>query len=162
MQFPKLAVVFLVAALSGCAAKFTFIDRADGQIYSGVTDGGTMSGSGNASLQIEGETYTGPWIYQASGGSFGFSNFGSTSTAYGSATNIGGKAMNTTTLSGTGTTSGSSTAIGVTAVGNGMINARASSGRFIRCVFTFNTMNNTGIGECLRNDGRAYDLNVKR
>lgn len=152
-----------LALISGCAAKFTIIDRSDGQIYMGTTDGATMGGSGYASLVIEGETYSGPWIYQSSGGSFGFGSFSSTAVASGSATTIGARGgVGTTTLGGVGTASGTSSSYGVSAVGNGMINARSSSGKFVRCVFSFNTMNNTGIGECLRNDGRTYDLNVKR
>jgi hypothetical protein len=159
----KFALFFVAALIGGCAGKFTLIDRSDGQIYKGSTDGSTMGGSGNATLLIEGETYSGTWIYQASGGSFNFTNFSSTSSVSGSATTLGPNGgLATTTLSGTGTSSGSATGLGVSAVGNGMINARATSGKFVRCVFSFNTMSNTGIGECLRNDGRTYDLNVKR
>lgn len=159
----KIALLIVAGLVSGCAGKFTLIDRSDGQIYSGSTDGSTMGGSGNATLLIEGESYSGPWIYQASGGSFNFTNFADTSSVSGSATTVGPKGgMATTTLNGIGTASGSATTLGASAVGNGMINARAASGRFVRCVFSFNTMSNTGIGECLRNDGRTYDLNVKR
>ena len=39
---------------------------------------------------------------------------------------------------------------------------RAPDGTFVRCVFTFNTMGNTGLGQCLRNDGRKFDLLIKR
>lgn len=159
----KLIIIATVALASGCSGKFTLIDRSDGQIYIGSTDGSTIGGSGNATLLIEGETYSGPWIYQASGGSFSFANFSNTAAFSGNATTVGGTSgMTNTTLNGTGTSSGSTTGVGVSAVGNGLINARAQSGKFIRCIFTFNTMGNTGIGECLRNDGRTYDLNVKR
>ena len=157
-------LVFSIAiALSGCAAKMTLIDRSNGQLFYGTTDGTTMGGSGSATLVIEGETYTGPWIYQPTGGSFGFSNFGTTTTATGNATAFaprGGFA--TATMTGAATTTGSGTAMSVSAVGNGMINVREPGGKFIRCVFTFNTLQNTGIGECLRNDGRVFDLTLKR
>lgn len=159
----KFALFFVTTLMAGCAGKFTLIDRSNGQIYNGSTDGSTMAGSGNATLLIEGETYSGPWIYQANGGSFSFTNFSSNSSISGSATTLGLRGgLATTTINGVGTSSGSATGLGVSAVGNGMINARAASGEFVRCVFTFNTMSNTGIGECLRNDGRTYDLNVKR
>lgn len=159
----KFALLVVAVLVGGCAGKFTLIDRSDGQVYNGSTDGSTMGGSGSATLLIEGENYSGPWIYQASGGSFNFTNFLSTSSISGSATTVGPRGgVATTTLSGSGTSSGATTTLGVSAVGNGMINARAASGKFVRCVFSFNTMNNTGIGECLRNDGRTYDLNVKR
>jgi hypothetical protein len=141
----------------------TLIDRTNGQLFYGTTDGTTMGGNGNATLVIEGETYTGPWIYQPTGGTFGFSNFGSTTTATGNAAAFsprGGFA--TATMTGAATTTGGATAMSVSAVGNGMINVREPGGKFMRCVFTFNTLQNTGIGECLRNDGRVFDLTLKR
>lgn len=158
-QFFTVALVLLVSA---CSGKFTLIDRTNGDIHTGTTDGSTMSGTGTVVLSIEGEDYRGPWVYQASGGSFSFSNFSATSNALATGTALGPRGLSTAQLSGTGTSIGSASALGVSAVGNGMINAKAPSGRFVRCIFTFNTMNNTGIGECARNDGRVYDLNVRR
>jgi hypothetical protein len=118
-----------------------FIDRTDGQEYAGST-GGTMSGDGDISAMIEGTSYSGHWIYSASGGGYSLG----TASAY-----SGG-----TSAFGTGT------ALGVSAQGNGLINMRSASGQFMRCVFNFNTLSNRGIGECLRNDGRPYDLRIKR
>lgn len=159
----KILFLLLTLCIAGCSGKFTLIDRSDGSVYNGATDGSTIGGSGNATLIIESESYTGPWIYQTSGGSFGFNNYSSTSSISGAASTVNsyGGSSNTT-LSGTGSTFGSSTMTNVSAVGNGMINARAPSGKFVRCIFSFNTIGNTGIGECLRNDGRTYDLSVKR
>ena len=158
-----LSVALVVAFLaSGCAAKFTLIDRVNGDMHSGETEGGTASGSGNAVLRIEGEDYKGPWIYQSSGGSFGFSNFTGVSSTTGTAMGLGGRNPGSAVLSGTGISSGAASAYGVSAVGNGMINAKAASGKFVRCIFSFNVMTDTGIGECLRSDGRVYDLNVRR
>lgn len=154
--------VALVLLLTACSGKFTLIDRSNGDIHTGTTDGSTVSGTGSVVLNIEGEDYRGPWVYQASGGSFSFSNFSATSNAFATGTAFGARGMSTAQLSGTGTSVGTASALGVSAVGNGMINAKAPSGRFVRCIFTFNTMNNTGIGECARNDGRIYDLNVRR
>lgn len=158
-QFIPVALVLLLTA---CSGKFTLIDRTNGDIHTGTTDGSTMSGTGAVVLSIDGEDYRGPWVYQASGGSFSFSNFSATSNAFATGTAFGPRGMSTAQLSGTGTSFGTASALGVSAVGNGMINAKAPSGRFVRCIFTFNTMNNTGIGECARNDGRVYDLNVRR
>lgn len=160
----KVLLVFVGIALlqAGCAGKFTLIDRTSGETHTGVTDGSTIGGNGNVVLNIEGEDYRGPWVYQASGGSFSFSNFSTASNAFVSANAMGPRGFGTAQLNGTGVSNGSASAFGVSAVGNGMINARAASGKFVRCVFTFNTMNNTGIGECARNDGRIYDLNVRR
>ncbi len=152
----------LAILVSGCAAKFTMIDRANGDIHVGETEGSTMSGSGNAVLRIEGEEYRGPWIYQSSGGSFGFGNFSAVSSAMGTASAFGGRNPSTATMTGTGVSTGTASTYGVSAVGNGMINAKAASGKFVRCIFSFNVMTDTGIGECLRSDGRTYDLNVRR
>ncbi len=154
--------ISLAFFLAGCAGKFTLIDRSNGDIFGGTTDGSTVSGSGGVVLSIEGEDYRGPWVYQASGGNFSFSNFSATSNAFATGTAFGPRGLSTSQLSGTGTSVGTASALGVSAVGNGMINAKAPSGRFVRCIFTFNTMNNTGIGECARNDGRVYDLSVRR
>jgi hypothetical protein len=154
--------VALLLLLTACSGKFTLIDRSNGDIHTGTTDGSTMSGTGSVVLNIDGEDYRGPWVYQASGGNFSFSNFSSTNNAFATGTAFGPRGLSTAQLSGTGTSAGTASAFGVSAVGNGMINAKAPSGRFVRCIFTFNTMNNTGIGECARNDGRVYDLNVRR
>jgi len=43
-----------------------------------------------------------------------------------------------------------------------MVNIRNDAGQFIRCVFDFSGLTNTGIGECQRNDGRQYDLRIQR
>jgi len=158
----KFILLLVVVLIGGCTGKFTLIDRSDGHVYNGSTDGSTMRGSGNATLIIEGESYSGPWIYQASGGAFNFTNFSSTSSISGTAATVGPYGSSTTTLNGTGISSALATGTSVSAVGNGMVNARSTSGKFVRCVFTFNTIGNTGIGECLRNDGRAYDLTVVR
>lgn len=163
MSMSRVILVFaFMLSISACSGKFTLIDRSNGDIHIGVTDGSTMSGTGNVVLSIEGEDYRGPWVYQASGGSFSFSNFSTTSSAFATATASGPRGFSTAQMTGTGVSNGNASALGVSAVGNGMINARAASGKFVRCVFTFNTMNNTGIGECARNDGRIYDLNVRR
>ena len=159
----RLSFMIASIALSGCAAKMTLIDRTDGQRYSGSTDSTTAGGSGEATIEVEGEKYTGPWIYQPNGGSFGFSNFAAQSSATGSANSYNANFGSTTTnLQGRAFTSGTGSAFAMSAVGNGMINVRTPSGKFMRCVFTFHTMQNTGIGECMRNDGRAYDLTLKR
>jgi len=128
-------------ALSGCAAGLTFIDRSDGNSYSGTTSA-TVSGNGTVTASIEGAEYVGTWIYSASGGAYTIGNAFATS----------------------GSTSAFATgnSYSVSAQGNGLINMKSSSGPFLRCVFNFNTLSNKGTGECLRNDGRNYDLYVKR
>lgn len=139
------ASVFLCILLSGCAASLQFIDRSSGDIYLGKT-GGTSSGSGNLSAVIEGDQYTGTWIYSPSGGGYSISS--------GTATAVGNGGMATAT--GTGTTFTSS------ARGNGMIHMKSASGQAMRCVFEFNSMSDTGMGECQRGDGKLFDVTIKR
>jgi hypothetical protein len=132
----------LVVLLTGCAATVTLVDRRDGQEYAGKSKGGTMGSEGELSADVEGATYVGHWIYSATGGGYSLG----TAAAFSGGT------------SAFATGSGAS----VSAQGSGLINMRAADGRFIRCVFNFNTWSDTGIGECIRNDGRQYDLRVKR
>lgn len=155
MRQTIIALVF--ALLSGCAAKLNFIDRSNGEIHIGTT-GGTSGGSGDATATIDGVKFSGPWIYSASGGGYSLSNFSSTSSATGTATS----GLSTATTHGFGSTNGSMSTFAVSAHGNGLINLRGENGMYMRCVFSFNTMSNTGIGQCLRNDGREYDLTIKR
>ncbi|MEO8998340.1 MAG: hypothetical protein ABI227_05910 [Rhodanobacter sp.] len=140
-QHKTLAIALVAMGLVGCAANLTFVDRTTGQEYVGKT-GGTMSGDGNVTAAIEGEQYAGTWIYEPSGGGYSLTTAGAIS---------GGQAAY-----------GQAVGVGISAHGNGLLNMRADSGHFLRCVFTFNAMSNHGIGECQRNDGRPYDLRVKR
>jgi hypothetical protein len=159
----KLYLAVLAISLSGCAAKMTLIDRSNGTLHYGSTDGSTVSSSGNATLNIDGEPYIGPWIYQSNGGSFSFSNFGATTTGTANATGYTqGAGFANARVAGSSFTTGSANTLLMSTSGNGMINARTPSGKFVRCIFSFNTMNNTGIGECLRDDGRVYDLTLRR
>lgn len=140
MRFTPLCLV-AAGLLCGCAATATFVDRTNGQEYTGKT-GGTGRSEGSLTAVIEGSTYTGHWIYSASGGAYSLG----TGVAF---------ARGTTAV-------GTGSAIAVSAQGNGLIDIRDGAGHFIRCVFTFNAFSNTGIGECQRNDGRLYDLRITR
>jgi hypothetical protein len=138
-------LAFLALTLSGCAASLKFIDRETGAVHLGLT-GSTASQSGELTASIEGEDYKGDWIYSPRGG--GYSLGTSTATAYGP----GGVAT------GTGTSFG----VVESASGNGMINMWGSNESYVRCVFTFNSFSDTGIGECVRNDGKYFDLTIRK
>ncbi|WP_413730811.1 hypothetical protein [Sodalis sp. RH22] len=136
-----IALFFLIILISGCAADLKLVDRSSGIEYAGKT-GSTMGGEGTVNALVENSNYSGSFIYMENGGGYSLTSATATSgvaTAY-------GQSM-TTTLS---------------ARGHGMINMRALEGKFIRCVFDFNSLSNKGIGECIRNDGRQYDLWIKR
>ena len=144
--------------LSGCAAQLSFIDRVDGSKYAGRT-GSTAGGAGAAQAEIAGRSYTGEWIFQRSGGSMMLGSMGTSS--FGSGTVQSG--TNSAFLYGFGSTTGSMSALAVPTSGQGMLHLRAvEGGSHVRCIFTFNAMGNTGIGECRREDGREFDLLIKR
>jgi|SRR5471030_124300 len=135
---PLLLSVFV---LSGCAANLKFIDRSNGSEYSGTT-GSTFGGKGSINALIEGSRYDGSFIYMDNGGGYSLtSGMVSTTTGY-----AYGQALTSS----------------VSASGKGLVTMRSSQGEFIRCVFNFNSLSNKGIGECLRNDGRVYDLWIDR
>ncbi len=101
-----------------------------------------MSGEGTVNALVENSNYNGSFIYMANGGGYSLTS--------GMAT------------SGTATAYGQTMSTMVSARGQGMVNMRSPEGKFIRCVFDFNSFSNKGIGECIRNDGRQYDLWIKR
>lgn len=141
LQMRIITLFISLIFLSGCAANLKLVDRTSGNEYAGTT-GNTMGGEGTVNASVENSSYNGSFIYMANGGGFSLTSATATdgtATAY-------GQAMTTT----------------VSARGQGMINMRSPEGKFIRCVFDFNTFSNKGIGECVRNDGRQYDLWIKR
>lgn len=149
----RLTLLAALTLLTGCAAQVSLIDRTDGRQHAGTT-GATMGGSGEIQATVEGAQYAGTWLYSSSGGSYSLANFSATGTA----TTIAPRGSATTMANSIGTAS----MLTASAQGRGLINMRSSDGQFIRCVFDFNTMSNTGLGECVRNDGRVYDLTIRR
>jgi hypothetical protein len=139
----RLGLLSLLVLLSGCAVSSTFIDRSTGVEYRGKTLGGTLSSEGKLQAEIEGEVYSGSWLYMASGGSV-----------------ITG--TNTTVTSSGSTGFGTLSALGLPTGGKGAVNMTGNNGGLIRCVFEWNDWTATGIGECERNDGRRYDLRLKQ
>ena len=138
-----------VLLLAGCAAQLTFIDRTDGTVHLG-SSGSTAGNAGEATATIANAAYSGPWVYSASGGGYSLGNAFGTATSFGQ----GGAAS----VFGSATVS----SLVLSAQGNGLINMRSKDGAFMRCVFNFNSMSSTGIGQCVRNDGREFDLTIKR
>ncbi|HFD31732.1 MAG TPA: hypothetical protein ENJ28_03320 [Gammaproteobacteria bacterium] len=143
MRTYLIAIFFLL--LAGCAANLKFIDRQTGDSYVGKT-GSTVGNSGSVTAQIGDEQYTGEWVYSQMGGGY---TIGSVST-----TSVGSEGY----ASGYGTVSG----ITASSSGNGLITMHGDKGGYVRCVFNFNSFSNTGIGECQRNDGKLFDVTIKR
>lgn len=137
----RLCILLSCLAVCGCTASVKFIDRTNGEIYVGKT-GGTFRGEGSINAKIEDKAYSGDWFYSQIGGGY----------SLGSAVGLAGGQSSFAT----------GTAIGLSAQGQGLITMRDGNGSYVRCVFNFNTFSNHGLGECLRNDGRQYDLTLKR
>jgi hypothetical protein len=149
---PKMSIAFalaLVLVLPSCAARVTFLDRSNGIAHFGQT-GSTAGSNGNITALIEDKEYRGTWIYSASGGSA----FVGTSTGNAFATSR----LGATTVNATSINSG----VSMPTSGNGLINMRSDGGDFIRCVFNFSSSTMTGIGHCVRNDGREFDIAISR
>lgn len=151
---------FVTSLLGACSsnAKLTFIDKADGNFYTGTTGATFRASNGNANALIENDTYSGIWSYQDSGGSYSLVN--ATSTSNGSAQVSNG--TDTVNVNGSSYDYGTLSTSTISAQGNGLINLKSYGGSFIRCVFTFNTHSASGLGQCIRNDGREYDLTIQR
>lgn len=137
----SLSLLLSLFMLSGCAADLKFIDHSNGNEYTGKT-GTTLGGKGTIQASIDGAFYDGSFIYMANGGGYSLTS----------------AMVNTPT----GAVYGQSSTAAISANGQGLINLHSSEGKFIRCVFNFNSLSNKGLGECLRNDGRTYDLWIDR
>lgn len=144
----KIALLIVFSLLSGCGSRLTLVDRKDGSIHTGRTEG--VGGSGEGIVMIGNSEYRGPGIYQQTGGSYSIGNFNSSSTT------ITQRGMTTRSSFGTATN------LAVPFEGKGLITMRSDGGKILRCVFSFNEFSNTGVGECSRNDGREYDLMMKK
>ena len=102
----------------------------------------TMSGqpSGEATLRLNGKTYTGRWVYMSGGGSVGLTT--------------------ATAVSGAHTASSTGMALGLPSGGNGTMNLAASDGSTLRCIFQYSTWSRSGVGVCEGSDGEIYDIQI--
>jgi hypothetical protein len=151
LSFKTYLTLLLIAGgfLSGCAAKVTLVDRSNGNLHFGQT-GSTARSTGDITAVIEDKEYRGTWIYSASGGAVSFGSV--TGTALVSSPN-GSAFVNTNAFA---------SGVSMPTHGNTLINMRSVDGEFIRCNGTFSSSTMTGIGHCIRNDGREFDLAVSR
>lgn len=134
----KFFYLFTLILVSGCTAKLTFIDKSNGEIHLGTT-GSTIQNQGEASATIQGKMYTGSWVYSENGGSYSLSDIV-----------FNGEKKGTVSTTTTPTS------------GNGLLNIRSEDGSYIRCVFNFSAQTRTGIGQCIKNDSRQFDLTIFR
>ena len=137
-----LAVLSVSVITCGCSAMATFVDRTSGTAYQGRSIGSVYSSEGQLVASIDGENYSGSWVYMSGDGNITLG----TGTAIAS---NGAAAF------------GNFTGIGLSTKGNGVVNMKGDAGSVLRCVYNWSEMSSSGIGECERNDGRRYDLRLK-
>lgn len=125
------SVLAAVLALSGCAGYVKMMPRDSGKVYSGTVQGGTMS------IDLDGQTYTGPVVRTGSSDSFGFIQ------------QYGKRGMMST---------GTMASVGGTATVKAILSSPA--GRGLRCEFTSD--GSGGGGVCVDDQGRVLDALVGR
>lgn len=131
-----ISVVAALLALSGCAGYVQMMPRDSGKVYSGAVQG-SATGAGTMTIDIDGQTYTGPVIRTGSSDSFGFIQ------QYGKKT---------------GVSTGTMATVGSTATIKAMLSSPA--GRGLRCEFTSD--GSGGGGVCVDDQGRVLDAIVGR
>lgn len=136
----KIGPILAAAALAGCAHQISLVPRDNGPIGKGSAPA-SMGDSGKLSVELGGKNYSGEWVFVRDGGSVG--------AAFGSA------------WSGSSAAYGNSTFFGASSTGNGRAILTAPDGSRIRCVFRYNAMGGTGVGECIDDEDHLYDMFIK-
>ena len=133
----KKAVSILAAlVLSGCAGYVQMMPRDSGKVYSGTVQG-SATGAGTMTIDIDGQTFTGPVVRTGSNDSFGFIQ------------QYGKRGMMST---------GTMASVGSTATVKAILSSPA--GRGLRCEFTSDGSGGGGI--CVDDQGRVLDAIVGR
>lgn len=125
-------------ALTGCGHNLYLVGRSTAK--TGHARIVAVGHSGDVTMEVAGTQYAGRWVYMPSGGSFGVAS--------------------TTAFSGGHTASAVGNFTALPTEGNGSILAAAGDGTQLRCVFAFNAMGQTGMGECQDTAGEIYDLQI--
>jgi hypothetical protein len=133
----RLAIAFVALLLGGCAHQVTLTPRTPGAPIGTGSAPASMGDTGTITVNLNGRTYTGRWVY-VRGGSVGVANaFGSSGQF---ATGLG---------------------YGLSMSGPGQALLSADDGSRLRCVFTFSEWGDTGFGECVDDAaGETYDLTI--
>jgi hypothetical protein len=131
-----IAILATAIALSGCAGYVQMMPRDSGKVYSGAVQG-SATGAGTMTIDIDGQTYTGPVVRTGSNDSFGFMQ------------QYGKRGMVST---------GMMASVGTTATVKAILSSPA--GRGLRCEFT--SEGSGGGGVCVDDQGRVLDAIVGR
>jgi hypothetical protein len=126
----------LLSTLVGCSGMIQLMPRDSGKVYSGTVQG-SVTGAGTITIDIDGQTYTGPVVRTGSNDSFGFiQQYGKRGImSTGTMANFGGTATIKAILS-------------------------SPAGRGLRCEFTSD--GSGGGGVCVDDLGRVLDAIVSR
>lgn len=130
------SILAAALALTGCAGYVQMMPRDSGKVYSGTVQG-SATGAGTMTIDIDGQTYTGPVVRTSSGDSFGFMQ------------QYGKRGMMST---------GTMATVGSTANVKAILSSPA--GRGLRCEFT--SEGSGGGGVCVDDQGRVLDAIVGR
>lgn len=144
--------VFLIASfilLAGCASKITLVPQ-DGLGPIGRGEAPMSIGnSGRLTIDLDGKTYEGEWTFMSGGGFIG-SSFGT-----GTANAYGGGSYASSNMS------TQSTSVLQSTSGSGQAWAQTPDGEILRCRFDYNTFSSTGLGVCVDETDRVYDLTIR-
>jgi len=132
----KAVLILAALVLSGCAGYVKMMPRDSGKVYSGTVQG-SATGAGTMTIDIDGQTYTGPVIRTGSDDSFGFMQ------------QYGKRGLVST---------GTMASVGSTASIKAILSSPA--GRGLRCEFTSD--GSGGGGVCVDDQGRVLDAIVGR
>ena len=132
----NIATLLLLGLLAGCSGTIQVMPRDSGKVYSGTVQG-SATGAGTITIDIDGQTYTGPVVRTGSNDSFGFLQ------------QYGKRGL---------TSTGTMASFGGTATIKAILSSPA--GRGLRCEFTSD--GSGGGGVCVDDLGRVLDAIVSR
>lgn len=138
--FKRAALVALAFSLSACGPAPLVMSRTTGMTGSGEITGGTLRNSGEMTIQLPWETFTGRWVAVREGANQSLElleSFASGSVLRGTAR-----------------------ILSETEAGFGTAILRSDRGRSMRCEFRYTGVNIKAIGICQTRDGEVFDLQV--
>jgi len=126
--------------LSACGPDATVLSRTTGITGTGDITGGRLRNSGDMTLELPGETFSGSWVAVREGANQSLELLDSY---------ISGSVLR-----------GAARLLSETEAGFGTAILTSDRGRSMRCEFRYSGMNITAIGVCQTTDGEVYDLQL--
>ena len=135
-----LAATLLLSACGGGGSEALVMSRATGATGTGEITGGTLRNSGEMTIEVPFETFTGRWVAVREGANQSLELLRSYA---------GGSILR-----------GTADLLADTEAGFGTAILTSDKGRSMRCEFRYSGANITAIGVCETGDGEVYDLQV--